>query len=155
MRRLLARFAFVPVILILAGFIAFAIGLSDPPEEVERASLVAGSILPARALEPEGPFIPYVALHKGEPEGIAAVPDFPLDDRQPDLDGAFELSADPGDGRRYYLLARFETAKQERYCALLALPEMRLTEAENWVVASTGKPLEPQRLTVDKSTRCE
>jgi len=32
---------------------------------------------------------------------------------------------------------------------------MRLTEAETWVVASTGKPLEPQRLTVDKSTRCE
>jgi hypothetical protein len=155
MRRLSARFAWVPVVVILAAFIAFAIGLSDPPEEVERKSLVAGTIRPVGALEREGPFIPYVALHKGPPEGVEAVPDFPLDDRQPELDGAFELSADPGDGRRFYLFARFETARQERYCALLALPEMRPTEAGGWVVASTGKPLEPQRLTVDKSTRCD
>jgi hypothetical protein len=155
MRRLFARFAFVPVLAILAGFIAFAIGLSDPPEEVERESLVVGTIHPVGALEPEGPFIPYVALHKGAPEGVEAVPDFPLDDRQPEFDGAFELSADPGDGRRFYLFARFETANQARYCALLALPEMRPTEAGGWVVASTGEPLEPQRLNVDNSSRCD
>lgn len=155
MRRHLRRFTFVPVILILAAFIAFAIGLSDPPEEVERESLVAGTIHPVGALESEGPFIPYVALHKGAPEGVEAVPDFPLDDRQPEFDGAFELSADPGDGRRFYLFARFETAAQERYCALLALPEMRPTETGGWVVASTGKPLEPQRLNVDTSARCD
>lgn len=155
MRRHLRKFTFIPVILIIAGFIAFAIGLSDPPEEAERESLVTGTLQPVGALESEGPFIPYVALHKGVPESVDAVPDFPLDDRQPELDGGFDLSADPGDGRRFYLFARFETAAQERYCALLALPEMRPTETGGWVLVSTGKPLEPQRLTVDKSTPCD
>jgi len=153
MRRLLGKFTWTPVFLILAGFVVFVIWTSEPVEKVERKDLVFGSIHPADPLKPDGPFIPYVALHKGVPG--PSVPDFPLDDRQPDGDGVFELSADAGDGRRFYLLARFETAKQERYCSTVRLPEMRRAEDGVWLDAASGKPLPRQRITVDKSTHCD
>ena len=80
MRRLLRRFSWIPVVLILGAFIWFAIGLSDPPEEAERENLVTGSIHAADPLKPDGPFTPYIALHKGTPDP-EAIPEFPLDDR--------------------------------------------------------------------------
>jgi hypothetical protein len=152
-RRFLRKFTFIPVILILAGFTLFAIKISDPLKKAERKSLVTGSIHPANPLRPDGPFVPYVALHKGEPGPV--VPEFPLDDAQPDGDGKFELSADEGDGRQFYLLVRFETAKSERYCKTMALPTMRRTEDGVWLDAATGKSLQPVRITVDKSERCD
>jgi hypothetical protein len=153
MRRLFGKFTFVPVILIIVGFVWFTARIAQPQKSVERESLVTGTIHPANPLRPDGPFIPYVALHKGKPD-LNAIPEVPLDDRQPDGDGAFELSADPGDGRVFWLLARFETAKQETYCNGLALPRMRKTEDGAWVEAATGKPLAPVRIAVDKSERC-
>ena len=152
MRRFLRKFTFVPVIVILAGFVLFAIKIADPLKEAERKSLITGSLHPADPLKPDGPFIPYVALHKGAPG--AAIPEFPLDDQQPDGDGKFELSADDGDGRRFYLFARFETAKSERYCTTVLLPLTKRTEDGVWLEAATGKPLKPVRIAVDKSERC-
>jgi hypothetical protein len=154
MRRFFGRFTWVPVLLILVGFVWFAIRIADPPEEAEREWLVTGTLLAADELKPDGPFVPYVALHKGDPVPVTEVPDFPLDDRQPDGSGTFELSADPGDGTRFFLFARFATAKGERFCATHPLPELRVTGQETWVVADTGKALEPQRLRVDKSLPC-
>ena len=154
MRRLLRRFSWIPVVLILGAFIWFAIGLSDPPEEAERENLVTGSIHAADPLKPDGPFTPYIALHKGTPDP-EAIPEFPLDDRQPDGSGAFELSADKGDGTEFFLLVRFETAKLERYCRFVELPKMRVTAEGAWVEAASGRPLPPQWITVDKSTRCD
>ena len=155
MRRFFGKFTFFPVILILAGFVWFTLRIAEPLKEAERKSLVTGSIRPAGSLEPDGPFIPYVALHKGVANGLEAVPEFPLDDQQPEGDGAFELSADERDGRQFYLLARFETAKQERFCTTVTLPKVRRTADGHWLEASTGKPLEPVRITVDKSLRCD
>jgi len=152
-RRFLRKFSFIPVILILAGFVLFTLKIAEPQKKAERKTLVTGSIHPADALRPDGPFIPYIALHKGVPG--TPIPEFPLDDRQPDGDGTFELSADDRDGRRFYLLVRFETAKQERYCKTVALPRMRRTEEGVWLEAATGKPLKPLRIAVDKSQRCD
>lgn len=153
MRRFWGRFSWLPVLLVLGGFVWFVVWISEPLREAERKSLVTGSIHAADPLKPDGPFIPYVALHRGHPS--AGIPEFPLDDRQPDGDGRFELSADASDGTRFFLLARFETAKQERYCRTLALPELRRTEDGEWVDAATGRRLPAQRITVDKSTRCD
>ena len=155
MRRFLRRFSFFPVILILGGFIAFTLWVADPLQEAERKSLVTGSIHPADPLRPDGPFIPYVALHKGALQDPDGVPEFPLDDEQPDGDGKFELSADAGDGRQFYLLARFETANSERYCKTVPLPRMRRTEDGLWLDAATGERLQPLRISVDKAESCD
>ena len=142
------------MVLILGGFVWFAIDISDPPEAAERESLVTGSIHAADPLKPDGPFTPYVALHKGAPD-LEAIPDFPLDDRQPDGSGTFELSADKGDGTRFFLFVRFETAKLERWCRIVELPRMVQTADGVWVEPASRRPLPPQRITVDKSTRCD
>jgi hypothetical protein len=153
-RRFLNRFSFVPVILILGGFVAFTLWVTDPLQKAERKSLVTGSIHPADPLRPDGPFIPYVALHKGAAQDPGGVPEFPIDDAQPDGDGKFALSADEGDGRRFYLLVRFETVQSEQYCKTVPLPMVRRTEDGLWLDAATGKKLEPLRISVDKSQRC-
>jgi hypothetical protein len=154
-RRFFRRFSFIPVILILGGFIAFTLWVADPLKKSERKSLVTGSIHPADPLRPEGPFIPYVALHKGSAPDPEGVPEFPVDDEQPDGDGKFELSADEGDGRQFYLLVRFETVQSERYCKTVPLPRMRRAEDGVWLDAATGKRLQPLRISVDKSERCD
>jgi len=153
-RRFLRKFTFVPVILILAGFVLFTLKVAEPLKKAERKSLVTGSIHPADPLRPDGPFIPYIALHKGAPSPTGP-PEFPLDDQQPEGDGTFELSADDGDGRQFYLVARFETGKQERYCRTVALPRLRRTADGVWLHATSGKALPRVRITVDKSERCD
>jgi len=153
MRRFLGKFTFIPVILILGGFVWFTLKIAEPLKEAERKSLITGSIHPADPLRPDGPFVPYIALHKGVPSPI--VPDVPLDDQQPEGDGVFELSADAIDGRQFYLLARYETARQERYCKTVPLPKVRRTEDGIWLEAATGKPLRSLRIAVDKSQRCD
>jgi hypothetical protein len=154
-RRFLRKFSFVPVLVILGGFVAFSLWVADPLKEAERESLVTGSLHPADPLRPDGPFIPYVALHKGELQEPESVPEFPLDDAQPEGDGKFELSADELDGQQFYLLARFETAKSERYCKTVPLPRMRRNEDGVWLEAATGKQLQPLRIAIDKSLRCD
>jgi hypothetical protein len=52
------------------------------------------------------------------------------------------------------LLLQFETAKSERYCKTVPLPTMRRTEDGLWVDAASGKRLQPLRISVDKSERC-
>ena len=154
MRRFLRKFSFLSVLLILGGFVWFTQRVAQPVKDAERESLVRGWIHPADPLRPDGPFTPYIALHKGEPEP-AGVPEFPLHDEQPDGSGTFALSADASDGQRFYLLARFETAKQEHYCRTVPLPRMRRTDDGVWLVAATGKPLKRLRIAVDKSVRCD
>jgi len=151
-RRLFGKFTFLPVILILAGFVVFTVAIAEPVQKAERRSLVVGTVTPAGALREDGPFRPYVALHKGAPGG--EIPEFPLDDQQPLADGKFELSADQGDGTRFYLLARIETATLERWCDTVALPPVRKLDDGRWVDAATGAPLPPLRISVDDSTRC-
>jgi hypothetical protein len=152
MRRLFSKFTFLPVILVLAGFTWFTLRIADPPDEAERESLVSGTIAPGGPLRAQGPFQLYVALERGVPGD--EIPEFPLDDAQPLEDGRFELSADPGDGRRFWVLARIETARLERWCDTVRLPEMRQLEDGAWVEAATGEPLSPLELTVDDSRRC-
>ncbi|MHB1243366.1 MAG: hypothetical protein ACYC1P_08215 [Gaiellaceae bacterium] len=153
MRRLVGKFTFFPVVLILAGFVVFTVAIAKPLKKAERRGLVVGTVTPADALRDDGPFRPYVALHRGAPG--AEIPEFPLDDRQPLDDGKFELSADQTDGTRYFVLARIETATLERWCETVALPPMRQLEDRSWVEAATGKPLAPVRISVDDSTRCD
>jgi hypothetical protein len=158
MRRRLRKLSFLPVLLLLVGFTWFTVEVASPLKEAERKSLVAGTIVPAGPLRDDGPFRPYVALHKGpRPAEVRAgeIPEFPLDDQQPLDDGKFELSADQGDGTRFYLLARMETAKLERWCETIALPPMRQLEDRSWVVAATGEPLDPVRISVGAATRCD
>jgi len=152
-RRFFRKFTFVPVIVILIGFVWFTLKVAEPLKKAERKSLVTGSIHPADPLRPDSPFIPYIALHKGV--ASPGVPEVPLDDQQPEGNGTFELSADEADGRQFFLLARYETAKQERYCKTVSLPRMRRTEAGVWLDADTGRPLRSVRITVDKSQRCD
>lgn len=154
MRRLFNRFTWIPVVLILGGFVWFTTWVSDPVEEAQRKDLVTGTIEPAGALQGRGPFIPYVALHAGRPTAPDRAPDVPLDDRQPEEDGRFDLSSDAGFGSRFFLLVRFETAQQERYCRVVPLPEMRRAADGVWLVAATGERLPPQRIAVDTSTPC-
>ena len=109
-------------------------------------------IHPADPLRPDGPFIPYIALHKGEPG--PTVPEFPLDDEQPDGDGKFELSADDRDGRQLLPLRPLRDGEVRALLHDGALPLMRRTEDGVWLEAETGKPLKPVRVAVDKSQRC-
>jgi hypothetical protein len=104
------------------------------------------------ALRADGPFVRYVALHPGRPGG--PVPAFAIDDSQPENDGVFELDADAGDGAQFYVLARIESAKIERWCEFVALPRVRRLEDGGWVNAATGKALAPLKLTVDKKIPC-
>lgn len=153
--RLLRKLTFVPVALILMGFVAFTIFIAKPLRGSEKRGFVEGTINVAPELRPDAPFVRYVALYAGAVEPADALPEFPVNDVQTNDDGAFELTADQEDGTRFFLLARIETAKLERYCEEIALPQVRRLDDRNWVNAKTGKPLPPVRITVDKSERCD
>lgn len=153
--RLLRKLTFAPVVLILVGFVVFTIFIAKPLRGSEKRGFVEGTIDVAPELMPDAPFVRYVALYAGEVKPADALPDFPLNDVQTEDDGVFELTPDREDGTRFFLLARIETAKIERYCKEIALPEARRLDDRNWVDAKTGKPLPPVRITVDKSERCD
>ena len=147
----LSGFGWIVVLLIMGAFIWFVIEISKPVEGTLRSDLVTGTLHPARSLAPEGPFLGYVALYPGRPGDER--PAYPLDDQLREEDSSFDLSADALDGTRFYVLARIETAKEELFCKLVPLPEMRLAE-EGWVAAATGEPLLPRRIVVDASRPC-
>jgi hypothetical protein len=155
MRRLLRKLTFVPVMLILAGFVLFTLFIAKPLRGSEKRGLVEGTLNVAPELKPDAPFIRYVALYAGDVKPADALPDFPVNDVQTEDDGAFELTPDLEDGTRFFLLARIETAKLERFCKEVALPPVRRLDDRNWVDAKTGKPLPPLRITVDKSEPCD
>jgi hypothetical protein len=153
MRRLLSSLGILIVALMLAGFVWFTKEISEPVDRTLRQDLVTGTVRPAGELEPRGPFLTYVALFAGRPGGER--PLYPVHDVQPGTDGSFALSADRLDGTRFFLLARIETAQEELFCETIPLPEMRATEDGEWVVAATGRPLEPPAIVVDASTPCD
>jgi hypothetical protein len=150
--RFLSGFGWAIVLLIMGGFVWFAIEISKPVEGTLRHDLVTGTLRPARELGPDGPFLGYVALYPGRPGDER--PAYPLDDELPEDDGSFSLAADAIDGTRFYLLARIETAKEQLFCRLVPLPEVRATD-EGWVAAATGEPLLPRRIVVDRSRPCD
>ena len=150
-RRFLGRFSFLSAILLIVGFVYFTYRISKPVSSAQKAVLVHGTVRPAATLGPDAPFIRYVALRRGTPSADA---EHPLDDAQTGDDGSFELSADAGDGTRFSVLARIETAREELWCEIVELPPAELTTDETWVEAATQKPLAPLRITVDRRTRC-
>jgi hypothetical protein len=152
-RRLVSSLGILIVVAMLAGFFWFSIAISKPVEGTLQEDLVTGTVRPAPALAPKGPFLAYVALYAGA--ASERRPLYPVDDEQPRDDGAFALSADGLDGRRFWLLARIETAQEELFCATIPLPEMRVGERGEWVVTATGRPLEPRAIVVDASTPCD
>jgi hypothetical protein len=152
--RLFRKLSFFPVVLLLAAFVLFSVFISKPLRGSEKHGLVEGTIRADPALRPDAPFFFYVALHSGAPQTPDKVPEFPVQDVQTEDDGVFELSADTDDGPRFYLLARVETAKLERFCKVIPLPELKRLENDDWVDVRTGKRLPPVRITLDKSIPC-
>lgn len=155
MRRFVRKLTFVPVALILVGFVLFTVFISKPLRSSEKDGFVQGTISVAPELKPDAPFVRYVALYAGDVRPADALPEFPVNDVQTNDDGVFELTPDAEDGTRFFLLARIETAKLQRFCTEIALPEVRRLDAKNWVDATTGRPLPPLRVTVDKSEPCD
>ena len=151
MAQFVSRFGWAIMLVIVGAFVWFSIEISKPVESSLQEDLIVGVIRHAPELDPEGPLLGYVALFAGRPAGR---PEYPVDDELPAQDGSFALDADPIDGTRYFLLARIETAQERLFCETLALPEMRVDDDGQWVVASTGEPLPPKHVVVDKSTPC-
>jgi hypothetical protein len=152
-RRLLSSLGILVVVAMVAAFFWSSVELSEPVEGTQQPDLVSGTVRAAKELEPRGPFLGYAALFAGRAE--ATRPSYPIDDVLPDPDGSFTLSADTFDGTRFFLLARIETAQEELFCETIPLPEMRIAESGEWVVAATGRPLEPMAIVVDTSTPCD
>lgn len=154
MRRFFRKLTFVPVALILVGFVLFTVFISKPLRGSEKDGFVQGTINVAPELKPDAPFVRYMALYAGDVRPADALPEFPVNDVQTNDDGVFELTPDAEDGTRFFLLARIETAKLQRFCKEIALPEVRRLDDKSWVDATTGRPLPPLRITVDKSEPC-
>ena len=155
MRRFVRRLTFVPVALILVGFVVFTVFISKPLRSSEKGGFVQGTLDVAPELKPDAPFVRYIALYAGDVRPADALPAFPVDDVQTNDDGVFELTPDAEDGTLFFLLARIETAKLQRFCKEIALPEVRRLDDKSWVDATTRKPLPPLRITVDKAEPCD
>jgi hypothetical protein len=153
-RRLLSKFTFVPTLLILAGFVVAVILLSKPLKGEESPAAVTGLIRADADLTRDTPLVYYAALNPGRARQPGQAPEFPIDDAQTDAGEMFELAPEPGDGTRFWILARVETAKIERWCKVVDVPPLRRREGGTWVEAATGKPLAPLEITVDRSTPC-
>lgn len=144
----------MPVILVLAGFVLAVFWLSRPPKSEESPPTVTGRIAAGADLKKDAPLVFFVGLNKGETRPASEAPEFPLDDAQPEADETFELVAEKGDGTRFWVLARVDTARIERWCKVVDVPPLRRLEDGTWVEASTGKPPPPLRITIDKTTAC-
>ena len=154
MRRFLRKFSFLPVILILAAFVFGTVLISRPPEDQESPSVVTGIVHAAQNLRSDAPLIYFAALNPGRVRPASEAPEFPLDDTQTDEGETFELAAEPGDGTQFWVLARVETAKIERWCKVVELPPVRRLEDGTWVEAETGNPLAPLNITVGRDVPC-
>ena len=152
--RFFRKFSFMPVVIVLAGFVFAVFWLSRPPKSEESPPTVTGRIDGTAALKQDAPLVYYVGLVKGEMQPPAEAPEFPLDDAQPEQGETFELVAEEGDGTQFWVVARADTARIERWCKSVDLPPLRRLEDGTWVVASTGKPPAPLRITLDKTTAC-
>ena len=152
--RVFRKLTFLPVFLVLAGFVGAIVWLSKPLKEEESPPAVTGVVRAAAELRPDAPLVYFVGLNKGATRPASEAPEFPLDDAQPDAGTTFELVAEKGDGSQFWVLARVDTAKIERWCEVVDVPPLRRLEDGTWVVAETGKPLPPLEITVDKETSC-
>ncbi|HEY8104354.1 MAG TPA: hypothetical protein VIE18_07545 [Gaiellaceae bacterium] len=153
MRRFFRKFTFVPALLVIAGFVGLVIYLSKPLESVESEATITGVVRASADLKPDAPLAYYAALYPGAARPPSEAPEFPLDDVQTDGE-AFELVAEEGDGTQFWVLARVETAKIERWCKILQVPELRRRDDGSWVEAKTGKPLPPLDITVGRELPC-
>jgi hypothetical protein len=153
-RRFLRKFTFFPTVLILAGFGAAIWWLAQPLEEAQSPPAVTGVVRAAPELRPDAPLVFSVGLNPGPTRPASEAPEFPLDDVQPDEGATFELVAEEGDGRQFWVIARVDTAKIERWCEVVDVPPLRRLEDGTWVEAETGRPLPPLDITVDRDTPC-
>lgn len=154
MRRFFRKFTFFPALLVVAGFVGAVIYLSKPLEEAESPQTVTGVVRAAAELKPDAPLMYFAGLYRGEARPPSQAPDFPLDDAQPEEGARFELVAEREDGTRFWVLARVETAKIERWCKVVELPALRRLNDGTWVDAATGKALPPLEITVGTQTPC-
>lgn len=152
--RFVRKFTFLPVVLVLAGFVLAVFWLSRPPASEESPPAVTGTITASPELKRDAPLVYFVGLNPGPTRPVDQAPEFPLDDAQPDEGQTFELVAEEGDGTQFWVLARVETARIERFCEAVDLPPLRRQDDGTWVEASTGKPLPPLAITVDDGTPC-
>ena len=152
--RILHKFSFLPVILVLGGFVLAVFWLSKPPKSEESPPTVTGHVRATERLKRDAPLVFFVGLNKGQTRPASEAPEFPVDDAQPDAGETFELAAEEGDGSQFWVLARVDSARIERWCEVVAVPRMRRLEDGTWVAAATGKPLPPLEITVDKKTQC-
>ena len=151
MRRFLPLISFSSVALVLGGFVLFTISIADPVERALKDPFARGVVVPSDELRRRGPLYTYVALHAGTPETI---PESAVDDMLTEPDGRFALRADAAHGERFFVLARVETASDERYCVTRALPRLRAVDG-GWEVASTGGELPEMRIDVGREDSCE
>ena len=153
-RHFFRKFTLVPALLVVAGFVGLIIYLSKPLEDVESAAAVTGVLRASADLKPDAPLTFYAGLFRGPVQPASEAPEFPLDDVQPDEGVAFELVAEKVDGTKFWVLARVDTAKIERWCTSVDVPPLRRLEDGTWVEAKTGKPLPPLDITIDRTTPC-
>ncbi len=154
MRRFFGKFTFIPALLVVVGFVGLIIYLSKPLEDEESPPALTGIVRAAPELKQDAPLVHFVALYPGTKRPPAEAPEFPIDDAQPDAGTSFELVPEKGDGTQFWVLARVETAKIERWCEVLDVPPLRQLEDGEWVEAATGKPLPPLDITVRRQSLC-
>jgi hypothetical protein len=148
-RRFLGKFSFLAIVLLVVGFAYFTYAISKPVDRAQKDVLVRGTIRPTAALLPDAPFLRYAALYGGTPDAGPL-----LDDMLAEEDNSFQLRADEGDGTRFYVLTRIETAREELWCETIELPAVRYDDEDEWVAAATREPLPPVAISVGRQTRC-
>lgn len=152
MHRVRPIVSFLPVLLLIGGFVWFTIAVGDPLERAEKEPLAVGVVVPDEELLRLAPLQTYVALYPGT--GRGALPQFPVDEALTEDDGSFVLRAYESDGERFFLFVRVEAADFTTYCATRPLPPLRAEGDGGWVVAATGAVPPLLRIEVDPTGRC-
>ena len=142
--------------LVVAIVAAFGVGTALLPgvdDEQGRTPLVAGVVVATPAQRARGPVLFTTSLLEGRPRRVRD------DDTFVDVvegeQGRFELAAGDEDGSRFFVHALVRpTQTEQQFCADMGLPRVRLADVDGddtWVVARTGRPLAPLRLTATKA----
>lgn len=151
MRRLGPLLSFLPVLLLVGGFVWFTMAIGDPLQRAEKEPLAVGVVVADEELRRLAPLQTYVALYAGTGRTL---PQFPVDEALTEDDGSFVLRAYADDGTRFFLFARIEAADFTTYCETRPLPPVRARDDGSWVVAATGAVPPMLRVDVDASGRC-
>lgn len=151
MLEVLRRFAFVPALAILGGFVWFTIWIAGVGDREDRSPVVAVTVALAPAISAGSPARTFAGLYTGPPRR-PTVDEPRVDETEGDGSGRFVLSAEAGDGRRFFVYVEAESSALLTYCAWRQLPAARI-EGARWV-DRTGRPLRPVRFTLDADDRC-